>query len=695
MSGRGRLAPVAGLIALLAGLFWSAGAGAQPVPGGRNHVAVQLVASSKSPAPGGTATLAIVMTPEPGWHGYWSTPGDAGLPAKLDWRLPAGVEAGEPRYPAPSRLSIDGLMNYVYDKPYALLAPLRLDGAVTAGTPLPLALTISYLACTREACLPETASVSTTLIAGDGAADAANASRFAAWEAALPRRLARPATHSVENGRLRIAIPYGGDLPAKPYVYVDATDVADFAAPQSYARAESGALVMETRATATVPPSELRGLLELGDGVATAFVSRPGAVPAGAQPLDATRSAPAPASGILAVTMLAFAGALLGGLILNVMPCVFPILSLKALSLAKGGKDGREARAEALAYTGGIVLVCLALGVFILTLRAAGTQVGWAFQLQSPAVVFGLILLVGAIAFNLAGLFEFSNLSVGQGLTAQSGLSGAFWTGALAAFVATPCTGPFMAAALGAALVLPAYAALLIFAGLGLGLALPFLAIGFIPRLRKALPRPGPWMSTFRHVLAIPMFVTALGLIWVIGRQTGTTGILISLSALLLLGIGLWIMGLRQRGLKPWAWVPATVAAVLALGFAPLLPGHASVAAEARAAGRQPFDPAKLAQARADGKPVFLYLTADWCLTCKVNEKAAIERAQTQAAFARAGVITMVGDWSDGNATITRFLADNGRSGVPLYLWYAPGKPAQVLPQILTPALLIGYAENK
>jgi thiol:disulfide interchange protein len=394
----------------------------------------------------------------------------------------------------------------------------------------------------------------------------------------------------------------------------------------------------------------------------------------------------------MAVATIALLGAILGGLILNVMPCVFPILSLKAFSLVRAGGDERHARRESVAYTGGVILVCVGLGALILALRTAGSEIGWAFQLQNPAVVLVLILLTSAIGFNLTGLFELGTLSAGSGLVAKGGTAGAFWTGALAAFVATPCTGPFMAGALGAALLLPTVAALAVFAGLGLGLSLPFLALGFIPALRKVLPKPGAWMENFRRVLSVPMFLTALGLVWVLGRQTDVNGAVLGVCAAMLMSIGLWVTGLRQRGLKPAAWWPAGVALVMALGCIWALP-EASLRADGEyAAVSQRFDAARLAALRSEGRPVFLYFTADWCITCKVNERAAIERRETQEAFSRAGVVTMVGDWTDGNPDIGRFIASQGRSGVPLYLWYAPGGDGLALPQILTPHLLVSLA---
>jgi thiol:disulfide interchange protein len=357
------------------------------------------------------------------------------------------------------------------------------------------------------------------------------------------------------------------------------------------------------------------------------FTAKPGAVPQGDAPEGQGMQA-----------LIAFAGALLGGLLLNILPCVFPIISLKALSLVRSGESEAAARREALAYTAGVVLTCLALGGLLLGLRSAGVAVGWAFQLQNPWIVALLLVLAVAITANLAGWFTLPGFGGGEQLAQQDGVKGAFWTGALAAFVATPCTGPFMAAALGAALVLPVPAALLIFAGLGLGMALPFLSIGYVPALRSRLPRPGAWMETFRRFLAIPMGLTALALAWLLAGQTG---------------------------------------------LAKEIPFLAPAASQ-----HTPFSEAKLAALRGEGKPVFLYFTADWCLTCKVNEKTAIETDAVRSAFRKKGVVVMVGDWTRSDPAITRFLEAKGRSGVPLYLWYAPGKEAQELPQLLTPAML-------
>jgi thiol:disulfide interchange protein len=374
------------------------------------------------------------------------------------------------------------------------------------------------------------------------------------------------------------------------------------------------------------------------------------------------------------------------------MPCVFPILSLKALSLAKAAGNEAGARKEAVAYTAGAVAICLALGAAVLALRAGGVSAGWAFQLQDPRVILLLLLLVTAIALNLAGLFELPSIGIGGRLASSGGATGAFWTGALAAFVATPCTGPFMAAALGAALLLPVPAALAVFAGLGLGLALPFLILGFVPAARRLLPKPGPWMNRLRHVLSVPMFLTALGLAWVLGRQSGVDGMAMGLAAALALGLTLWWVGRRHGDGRAWLrFAPAAAAVAAGLLFLPV--GGQGQAIASPLAG-EPFSEGKLAELRTKGRPVFAYFTADWCITCKVNEKTVLQREEVSRAFANDNVAVLVGDWTGGDAAIGSFLESQGRSGVPLYIYYAPGKAPQILPQLLTVSRVVSLTQQ-
>lgn len=654
---------------------------ALPAVAQEQHLAMRLVAESAQPAPGKAVTLAFDAAPAPGWHAYWQNPGDAGLGTRLEWTLPAGVTAGTLRYPIPGRLTIAGLMNYVFEHRFAMLVDLKIPPGLAAGTRLPVKVKADYLVCTDQLCVPETQTLETVLTIGDGAVDAATRTRFDGWRRALPQPLSATATWAASGGMFRLAVPYPADAPVKDaYFYAAAAGAVDYAAPQKVGR-DGDRLVIETKAAASPVSGRIEGVLATGEGRGLSVVAMPGQVAA----LRDT-------GGAWDGALVAFAGAVLGGLLLNIMPCVFPILSLKALSLARSGETAGAARREALAYTAGVILVCLALGGALLALRAGGSAVGWAFQLQDPRVIGALLLLVAAIAFNLAGLFELPT----PRFAGSGGASGAFMTGALAAFVATPCTGPFMGVALGAALVLPTLAALLVFAGLGLGIALPFLLIGFVPALRRLLPRPGAWMALVRRILSVPMFLTALALAWVLGRQAGSDGLTLALGAMLIGALALWWTGRRQQRGASGAWWPALAALPFALAGVVMLRPAAPAAPAAAVAGAEPFSEARLAALRAEGRPVFAYFTADWCLTCKVNEKAAIETEPVAQAFAKRKVAVLVGDWTNGDPALGRFIEANNRAGVPLYLWYAPGAPApRLLPQVLTKDMLVALPEGR
>ncbi|MCC2975725.1 thioredoxin family protein [Sphingomonas sp. PL-96] len=660
------------LLAMLA-LLGTGEARAQ-LAGQSRHIAIRLVAETDTPAAGQEVTLAFDSRPEPGWHGYWQNPGDAGVETRLDWTLPAGIAAGPLLYPVPQRLTVAGLMNYVYEGPFAQLVRLKLPSGMALGTRLPIRVRSDYLVCTEQLCVPEHADLSVDLTIGDGRISPERRALFDRWRAALPRPLGSAARFAVVQdegaARLRIGVPFPAtEAATDAYFYPLTPDALSYSAPQRVAR-DGDLLVIETDAAEGTLPKRIEGVLATGSGQAFTVSAQPGAV-----------SAP---QGQGSMILLALLGAVAGGLILNVMPCVFPILSLKALHLARAGESARGARQEALAYTAGVLLTCLALGGAMLALRAAGVAAGWAFQLQDSRVILLLLLLVTGVALNLAGLFTLPT----PRFAGESGAVGAFATGALAAFVATPCTGPFLGAAMGAALVLPTLAALAIFAGLGLGLALPFLLLGFVPALRRRLPRPGAWMARLQRILSVPMFATALALAWVLGAQAGVDGMTLGIGAALLLGLALWWTGLRQasgRTRAAWPMLPALLLAIGAVATVRHVPAQAAAPSE----GTEPFTEARLAELRASGKPVFAYFTADWCVTCKVNEKTAIETARVRDVFAAKKVAVLVGDWTDGDPALGRFLEANGRAGVPLYLWYAPGaETPQVLPQLLTSDML-------
>lgn len=660
------------LLTLFALLLALPSAAQVAVPARANHIAAELIANGP-PVPGDPLELALLFRAEPGWHGYWKNPGDAGLGMTLEWDLPEGWSAGDPLYPVPHTLVQNAggvrLMNHVYEGDYAVLVPLRVPASAAVANIVPISVEANWLACTDKICVPERATLTLRLgqaMGGDP--------RFDAWRAALPPLLDSPARFALNERMLRIAIPLPASLAlVEPHVFLETPQLIDYAAGQTFRR-ESDLLVVEIPRRGLAGGADaVTGILKLdGEGNGVTFVAEPGEVPTGGELIAGSEVE-------FASLWLLLGGALLGGLVLNLMPCVFPILSLKALTLARAGESEAGARREGLAYTAGVVLACLALGALLLALRAGGNEIGWAFQLQEPGVVVALLVLAVAITANLAGLYELPSFS----FTREGGRASAFSTGLLAAFVATPCTGPFMAAAMGAALLLPWWEGLLLFATLGFGLALPFLLLGYVPALRKLLPRPGPWMDTFRKILAVPMGVVALALAWLAWRLGGLA------FAGLAIAMGLWVVATLvaiQRGKK--GLLAFELAGVVALGLWTYQRYAPPQATEQGILAAVPFSETVLAEARAANKPVFLWFTADWCLTCKVNEGVAIEREATRAAFERAGVVAMRGDWTRRDPAITRFLTAHGAAGVPLYLWYAPGAEGEVLPQVLTPDML-------
>jgi DsbC/DsbD-like thiol-disulfide interchange protein/cytochrome c biogenesis protein CcdA len=650
-----------GLLILLALLVLPAVASARGIE-------PRLVAEGPAAA-GGEVELAIHMRPAPGWHGYWLNPGDAGLPMDVQWQLPQGFSAGPLRYPVPTRLTIAGLMNYVFERDYAVLVRLKVP-ADARGT-VPIRAAARWLACTDKICVPEHGELALDLPVGSGTL---NRAQFDHWRQELAQPLATEGHFAIAGDRLRIAVPIPASTEVRePYLFPVTDDVVDYEAPQSFRRA--GDWVVADLAMKKPPARGFEGVLAFGDDRGLEFRAVPGNVPAGGAPIGGI--------GRSAVSW-AVLGAIAGGILLNLMPCVFPILALKTLHLSRAGGEPGEVRSDALAYAAGAIIGTGALGAVLLAIRAAGVEAGWAFQLQDPRTIMLLLLLAVAITANLIGLFELPVL----GGRAQP--AGSFGTGALAAFVATPCAGPFLGAALGTALLLPPAGSIAVFAALGLGLALPFVAVAFVPALRQRLPKPGAWMRRLQRFLAIPMAATAVAALWLLERQTSSRGLLIGAAFATALLLACFAVGVLQRRATTRAWAAGLAAlAIVVVGVA-LVPGRG--APGLAVAGAEGWSEAKVARAVEQGRPAFVYFTADWCLTCKVNEAAAIDRREVRDAFGRAGVTVLAGDWTNGDPAITRFLESRGRAGVPLYLWYAPGNPPEELPQVLTPAMLISRA---
>ena len=628
----------------------------------------ELVAEGPAPA-NGAVELAIHMRTKPGWHGYWLNPGDAGKPMDVQWHLPAGYSVGPLRYPVPTRLTVADLMNYVYERDYAVLVRLKVP-ADAAGT-IPIRADARWLACTDKICVPEQGQLSLDLSVGSGTPDRA---QFDAWRRSLPQPLVTAGHFVTEGDRLRVAIPLPASVEVQePYVFPITDNAIDYEAPQTFRRSGDW-VVVELRAKAA--PPQFSGVLASADGRGLQFNAVPGVVPEGGRPLGGL--------GWKAV-VLAVLGAIAGGILLNLMPCVFPILALKALHLTRASGDASAARSDAVAYTAGTIIGTGALGAVLLAIRAAGSEAGWAFQLQDPRTIMLLLLLAVAITANLLGLFE---LPVFGG---RAQPAGSFGTGALAAFVATPCAGPFLGAALGTALLLPPAGSVAVFAALGLGLGLPFLAVAMVPALRRWLPRPGPWMDRLKRFLAIPMAASAFAALWLLNRLAGDRALTIGAVASMALLFAAYEAGRLQRRGKDGAWGGAVAGVALAAIAIGVIPQRTATAHGV--AGVEPWSEARVAADVRNHRPVFVYFTADWCLTCKVNEAAAIDRTEVRNAFKTANVDVLAGDWTNGDPAITRFLDSRGRAGVPYYLWYAPGRPPEELPQVLTPAMLTDRAQ--
>lgn len=696
------------LLLLLFGLLTAVlgfAAPTQAQPARTERIEAELVPMSAWAAPGSTVVVAVRQNIAEGWHTYWRNPGDSGGATTLAWRLPPGVEAGPILWPLPTRQRLMSLVNYGYEGEVFLPVTLSVPASAGVGSTLNLSVTATFLVCSDTLCVPEPLVLSLALPVRDGAAPLARPWGAAIQQAveAAPRPAAIAARATRDGGRLTLTAT-GGPLAGEPlrqaWFFPYDGDVIDHAAAQPGQAGPDG-----VRLSLTPRPGEaqvLSGVLATDRG-AWEITTTPGeALPgaAGGPDLQPWSDEPTqPAANGAAAVLQALGLAFLGGLVLNLMPCVFPVLAMKAAALSAAAHEPRRARRDGFAFVAGVLLTFLLLAGLLLALRAGGAAIGWGFQLQSPAVVAGLALVMLAVALNLSGVFHMGAglQSLGAGRWSGDHAGGAFLTGALAVVVAAPCTAPFMAAALGAALVMPWPAALAVFLALGLGLGLPYLLVSLSPRLLRRLPRPGPWMERLKQVLSLPMYAAAAWLLWVFARQGGQTALILLLAASLLAAVGLWLTGRVQsrraqgRGSRSLA---AAGLAALALGVG--VAGVAASQAEPPAVSEsgplhaRPWSPGAVAEARAAGQPVLVNFTADWCVTCKINERAALSSRKVAEALEAADGVYLVADWTRRDDAITRELEARGRSGVPLYLLYpAGGGEPRVLPQLLTEGLVV------
>jgi thiol:disulfide interchange protein DsbD len=691
-----RVLPLLSLSAVLAS---TPGSRADGPPAPKDLVKADLAAETTSTAPGGTVWVDLHLEVKPGWHIYWQNPGDSGLPTTIDWTLPSGFSAGHILWPVPEHFVQNGIGNYGYAGSADFLIPITAPQALATGEAAPFEAEASWLAC-ADICIPggATLSLSLPVAAQPSASDPAVAPLFAAARRKLP--VPAPFETRFASGAhdYRVLVPAsaftGLRNPTGMFFPIDASLIDAAAAPEVSRRADRLEIVLSkasqpTGARATAVPATLDGVLLLRgeDGAERAFE------------ISANPASTLPAPAGLAwweALLLAF----LGGVVLNAMPCVFPILSLKLLSLARQAHGHRlEHLRHGLAYTAGVLASFVALGGAILALRTGGQAVGWGFQLQSPMFVSVLAYLLFAMGLSLSGVVGFGASLAGTGgrFAGRSGLAGTFFTGVLATIVATPCTAPFMGAALGFALIAQAAVAIGVFLALGLGLAAPYLVATLVPGWERVLPKPGSWMDFVKQLLAFPLYGTVAWLLWVLIQEVGPGEAFGALFGLVLVAFAVWIYGRTRlaaplgRSLGTGLAAAGTAAAIfLAVPLTPT--GSGAVPANAAVQDGLPYEPftlQRLSALEATGQPVFVNLTASWCVTCLINERIALDSDAVRKAFAARGVVPLKGDWTNQSPEITEFLQQFGRSGVPLYLLYTGKADPVMLPQILTVASVL------
>ncbi|MFT4076781.1 MAG: protein-disulfide reductase DsbD family protein [Asticcacaulis sp.] len=648
------------------------------------HITARLIAESATVAPSGDVTIALEYTPAPGWHTYWVNAGDTGLPPKFTWNLPDNVAVGQIDWPVPEVLPSFGLVSYGFTGRTTLLMPLHNASALSPGDILPIKAHVDFLVC-ADVCIPESLDVSLDLKVG-APKPGKDAETIEKARQALPVKSDATATVDLKNGEVELGFPLSDVNAQGAYFFPEQGGIINAPAPQALDMGASGFTLRTKAVGSDLPQGELTGVLKLADGKAYQIALSRAPLAATVHGLGAASTAKTSASGIL----IAIFGAFVGGLILNLMPCVFPVLSMKLLSLARSGHDKGLAQQESLFYGAGTIITFVGLALILTAARLFGQSVGWGFQLQSPYVTATLSLVMLLVALNMSGVFE-----IGTSLQAVGGLQvsakrprlGALLTGVLAVVVAAPCTAPFMATAIGVALSQGGLVSFAIFVSLGIGFALPFVALTFlitlVPGVAKALPKPGKWMDGLKHALSLLMYAACLWLVWVFAQQVQLAGVLLLVFALLLVVLAVVKVRL-PKFVKPLVLVGGLVLCGLAASFPRGGQAPSAAAGASGALAHQAFDVETLASLRAEGKPVFVDLTAAWCVTCKVNERLVLSTKDFEKAVADTGTVYMVGDWTNQDAAIARYLTLFGRSGVPLYVYYGPNNAEPVvLPQLL------------
>lgn len=653
-------------------------------------VNAQLVSSHDVVAPGQSFHMALRTVLDPKWHTYWYNPGDSGEPVQITWMVPDTLSPGEIIWPLPEPIATGPIINYGFEGIPYFPVEFKVSQDALPGEQILVTADVYYLVCS-DICVPEGTMLSLQIGVGDPVVhdrwnDAINVALKDAPKAGPitggAKKVDGQASYTFQN------LPDGVDV-SSLYFFPYENDIIDHSAPQLVTQGDNGIRLTTPAAFGwdNGTPDNLSGVLGYDiDGQKTGQiveVARDMALPIGAMANTPGTAQPAASSmGLIGAIIAAF----IGGLILNLMPCVFPIISMKALSVAKTAHTERaHVKREGWVYTAGVVATFLVLTLILLAVKAGGAEVGWGFQLQSPQLVAALALLLFVIGLNLLGVFEIGTRLQGAGseLTTKDGWLGTFFTGALAVIVATPCTAPFMAGAVGYALAQPALITIAVFMALAFGFAAPFLLLAYSPGLLTKLPKPGPWMVRFREILAFPMFAAAIWLVWVLNMQAGADGLLAILSAMLLFALAVWLFKRRPT------WAKALgVAALLAALALPLTTRTASTTTQLE---MQAWSPERVAELRANGQTVFVDFTAAWCVTCKVNEKLVLSRPDVKQVFEETNTAFVIADWTNKNDAIAQELARHGRSGIPLYLVYPPGNnpvSPEILPQVLTKTVI-------
>ncbi len=682
------------LLLLVSTLFSSAPGRAQAPHVDAQHLSLELLLPAQQLPRGAALTAGLGFKLERGWHIYWVNAGDSGEPPRVRWTLPAGITAEPFEYPAPTRLPLGPLMDFGYESEVTFPVPLHVAADAALG-PAMLRADVDWLVC-REVCLPGKATVAVTRpVAPAGAVpneDAGQKAMVNRGLASLPKPLPSGASarFAADSKAITLAVLTGQRASSAVFFPLDGGVISD-PARQTAAALDRGVRLQLVRdETATSRLATLNGVVELPGGVTYTIAAAPGPIP---PVVPAVRLAD-----LATVLLLAFAG----GAILNLMPCVFPVLFIKGLSLlqSSGEKRGRM-RGHAWVYTLGIVLSFWVVVAVLLLLRGVGHDLGWGFQFQSPVFLAVMALFLFFLSLSLAGQFEIGLrfTSAGGALAQKHGYVGAFFTGVLAMVVATPCTAPLMGAAIGYALAHSAAVSFAVFTALGLGLAAPYLLLAYNPGWTRVLPRPGAWMEIVKQAVSIPIFATVIWLVWLLTQAAGVNALLGLLAGFLLLAIAGAVLGRypARRG----ATVTASVVVLLAVAL-PVYAVRVFGAPLGQAAARvgsndwKVFSPAAVAESQSQGKPVFVDFTAGWCLSCQVNERVVLDRADVQKRLRESGVVLLKADWTRHDASIGEALAELGRSGIPTYALYpaAPQAPPRLLPEVLTTGIVFAALDG-